>query len=222
MDIKTVRQRERKAGKRTDRKTGRQTDFEIFTSCILFGCFSGRQQALRQPGKQEAGSQAARQAAGAGGQKGWEESRKDGSKAGGQEFRHADIRMYRKWYVQIYIKTYRKKTYSQIQINRQTDSAEVQEGRQTNRQMYKKMLKDSVHAYGTYIQKDIQNRQTQKGKQTDRQTHRQCMCDLQNDFGRNLNNLIMLGQFFFWYYAGLLLKVIALLSNHTVCKVGLK
>ncbi len=93
MDIKTDRQIDRKAGKRTDRRTGKQTDFEIFTSFILF---SGRQQALRQPGKQEAGSQAGRQAAGAGGQKGWEESRKDGSKAGGQEFRHADRRMYRK------------------------------------------------------------------------------------------------------------------------------
>jgi hypothetical protein len=52
------------------------------------------------------------------------------------------------------------KTYRHTQTNRQTDSAEVQEGRQKNIQMYRKTI--------AYLKTDKQT-----DRQTDRQTERQ-------------------------------------------------
>ncbi len=79
MDIQRYKQRAQK---------GRQTDRQTLTVLFCSAAFqAGSRQAGRQTGRQEAG----RQAVGAGGQKGWEENRKDGSKAGEQECRRAGI-----------------------------------------------------------------------------------------------------------------------------------
>jgi hypothetical protein len=80
------------------------------------------------------------------------------------------------------------KTYRHTQTNRQTDSAEVQEGRQKNIQMYRKTI-----AYlKTDRQTDRKTEQTstehtsterQRERQTDR---RQYICAVQKDSDRNL------------------------------------
>ena len=66
------------------------------------------------------------------------------------------------------------KTYRHTQTNRQTDSAEVQEGRQKNIQMYRKTIAYLKTDRQTDRQTERQNRQAQniqaqKDKGTDRQ-----------------------------------------------------
>jgi hypothetical protein len=90
MEIQRFRQRHRKqtdknAGRKIDRRTGRQTDLKVLFCSAAF-----------QAGRHQEGR---RQAVGVGGQKRCEEGRKDGSQAGKQECRRAEIpadsRMYR-------------------------------------------------------------------------------------------------------------------------------
>ncbi len=89
--------------------------------------------------------------------------------------------MYRKTDVQIYIQTYRNKGL-QTYTDKLTDSsAEVKEGRQTNRQMYRKPNVQTFCApYGTCTYRQI-DRQTDRqdrqknDKQTNIQTDRQYM-----------------------------------------------
>ena len=62
------------------------------------------------------------------------------------------------------------KTYRHTQTNRQTDSAEVQEGRQKNIQMYRKTIAYLKTDRQTERQnRQAQNIQAQKDKGTDRQ-----------------------------------------------------
>jgi hypothetical protein len=80
MDIHRYKQRAQK-GRQTEGQADRHP-FEIYISFVLFSSFSGRQQAIRQSGRQSGRHEAVRQASSTSeGQKGWEEGRKDGSKA---------------------------------------------------------------------------------------------------------------------------------------------
>jgi hypothetical protein len=84
------------------------------------------------------------------------------------------------------------KTYRHTQTNRQTDSAEVQEGRQKNIQMYRKTIAYLKTDRQTDRQTDRKTEQTstehtsterQRDRQTDR---RQYICAVQKYSDRNL------------------------------------
>jgi hypothetical protein len=95
----------------------------------------------------------------------------EGRNAGGQECRQTDRCTVRQMYMYIHTEI---KTYRHTQTNRQTDSAEVQEGRQKNIQMYRKTIAYLKTDRQTDRQTERQNRQAQniqaqKDKGTDRQ-----------------------------------------------------
>jgi hypothetical protein len=169
------RQDGRQEGRTPERQTGRRIDVKKArcTNKDTVILVHTVRQLLRLTARQ-VGRQAGREA---GGQKGRQESRQAGRKAGGQKGRQTEIQTYRNTDRQTYTES--------RQTGRHTDSAEMQEGSQTNRQMYGKTNVLTCITYIQYRQACRHTRLTdtdrqayrQIGRKTDQQTERrQSMC----------------------------------------------